>query len=442
MKILIKHAQIVNPNAQEIRGDVLIEDAHIKQIGRFEAGPVDKIINAVGKTLIPGFIQTHIHLCQTLFRGQADDLELMEWLRHRIWPLEAHHDYPSNYWSAMLGIGELIEGGTTAIVDMETVHHTQAAFDALSQSGLRALSGKVMMDHGQSVPKQLQERTEDSIAQSIELLKQWHEHDGGRIKYAFCPRFVVSCTEELLTQVRDLAIHYDTMVHTHASENQAEIGIVEAERGMRNIDYLEHIGLANERLILAHSIWLSPQEREILAKRKVKVTHCISSNLKLASGIADVPALLKAGITVGLGADGAACANNLDMFQEMRLAALVHKVQHGPTAMPAHLVFEMATLGGARVMRMENELGSIEVGKRADLCLLDLNQLHTYPSSQVDPISQIVYSACKRDVETVIINGRIVMENRQLLTLDRQAILRNSNEAISRVMWRATMPTR
>jgi cytosine/adenosine deaminase-related metal-dependent hydrolase len=206
---------------------------------------------------------------------------------------------------------------------------------------------------------------------------------------------------------------------------------------MRNVTYLDHIGLANERLILAHSIWLDEQEKRILAERGVKVTHCVSSNLKLASGIADVPGLMAAGIAVGLGADGAAASNNLDQFFEMRMAAFIQKVQHSPTIMPAHTVFDLATMGGARVMRLEHEIGSIEVGKRADLVLLDLNQLHTFPSSEVDPISRLVYSASKRDVETVIINGKVVMENHKLLTIDKAAVLRNSNEAITRVMKRA-----
>ncbi len=444
MQILIRNAQIITQNARReiLTGDVLLEDSRIAAVGQLDpglSGSVDQVIEATGKTLMPGLIQTHLHLCQTLFRGQADDLELMDWLRQRIWPLEAAHDEESNYWSALLGLGELIESGTTAIVDMETVNHTESAFRALAESGIRAMSGKVMMDHGEGLPPGLLEETGTSVAQSLALLERWHGYDGGRINYAFCPRFVVSSTENLLTQVRNWSAHYDVMVHTHASENRGEIALVEAERGMRNVAYLDHIGLANERLILAHSIWLDEAERRILAARGVKVTHCPSSNLKLASGIADVPAFLADGVTVGLGADGAACSNNLDMFQEMRLAALIQKVQHGPTVMPAHTVFDLATLGGARVMRLENEIGSIEVGKRADLVLLDLNQFHAYPSNSVDPVSRLVYSASKRDVETVLINGQVVLQDRRLLTIDRAAVLRNSNAAIERVLKRASL---
>lgn len=439
MKILIKNAQIVTQNAAReiLTGDILVEGSQIAAITQNLAASADYVIDATGKTVIPGFVQTHIHLTQTLFRGQADDLELLDWLKQRIWPLEAAHDEESNYWSALLGIGELIESGTTAIVDMQTVSHTESAFRALAESGFRALSGKVMMDHGEGLPDGLRENAANSIAESVQLLEKWHGYDNGRIQYAFCPRFVVSCSEPLLRRVAELSAEHDVMVHTHASENRGEIALVEQERGMRNVTYLEKVGLANDRTILAHAIWLDEAERQILAERGVKLTHCISSNLKLASGIADVPGLLAQGITVGLGADGAACSNNLDMFNEMRLAALVHKVKYGPTAMPAGQIFDMATLGGAQVMRQADKIGSLEVGKQADLAILDLNQLHAYPSAQVDPISRIVYSASRRDVETVLIGGKIVLENRQLKTIDRNAVLKQSNEAITRVMRRA-----
>lgn len=315
--ILIKNAQIVTMNGQEeiVNGDILIENDLIKAIGpEIDASTADKIIEAAGHTVIPGFVQTHIHLCQTLFRGKGDDLELMDWLRKRIWPLEAAHDEDSIYYSAMLGIGELMESGTTTIVDMETVHHADYAFQAIAKSGIRAVSGKVMMDKGSEVPKALQEKTADSIQQSVDLLEKWDQFDGGRIKYAFSPRFVVSCTEELLKEVKVLSDKYNVLVHTHASENKTEIEIVQEETGMRNVVYLDHLGLANERLILAHCIWLDEEEKRIIKEKGVHVSHCPGSNLKLASGIADTPELLCNHASVSLGADGAPCNNNLDMF--------------------------------------------------------------------------------------------------------------------------------
>ncbi len=427
----------MNPQDDIIYGDLLIENDHIAKVDQnIEENNIDKVIDARNKTIIPGFVQTHIHLCQSLFRGQADDLELMDWLQKKIWPLEASHDEESSYYSAMLGIGELIQSGTTTVIDMETVHHADFAFQAIAQSGMRAFSGKVMMDKGNEVPKRLQEKTEKSLQQSVDLLEKWNDYDNGRIQYAFCPRFVVSCTEDLLTNVRDLSAHYNVKVHTHAAENRGEIEIVEKERGMRNVVYLDHIGLANPRLILAHCVWLNEEEKEIIKGRGVKVSHCPGSNLKLASGIAEVPDMLAKDMMISLGADGAACNNNLDMFNEMRLAALIQKPQHGPTAMDAKSIFRMATIGGATAVGLEDEIGSLEVGKKADLSILNLNDFHVYPSFGVDPISRIVYSATRADVETTIINGRVVLDNRKLTTIDKDLVLYESNKSIQRLLKR------
>ncbi|KAB2331512.1 5'-deoxyadenosine deaminase [Cytobacillus depressus] len=436
--ILIKNAEIITMNAKEeiFHGDIYIIDDRIAEIGHQLPYVASKVIDASGRTVIPGFIQTHIHLCQTLFRGQADDLELMDWLKQKIWPLEASHDEESIYYSALLGIGELLQSGTTTVVDMETVHHTESAFKAIAESGIRALAGKVMMDKGLEVPVLLRENTKESIQQSVDLLEKWHNHDSGRVQYAFCPRFVVSCTEELLTNVRDLSKKYDVKVHTHASENATEIMIVEREHGMRNVVYLDHLGLANERLILAHCIWLDDEEKRIIKERGVKVSHCPGSNLKLASGIAEIPSLLDSHAHVSLGADGAPCNNNLDMFNEMRLAALIQKPANGPTAMNARTVFRMATIGGAKAVGMEQEIGSIVAGKKADLAILNLNDFHVYPSFDLDPISRIVYSATRADVETTIVNGKIVMENRRMNTIDKEIVLKESNKSIKRLVKR------
>ncbi|SDI73830.1 5'-deoxyadenosine deaminase [Natribacillus halophilus] len=437
--LLIKNAEIVtvNPKNEIIYGDLLIEDDRIVQIdSHIQEMNVDKVIDASHKTIVPGFIHTHIHLCQTLFRGQGDDLELLDWLSERIWPLEASHDEESSYYSAMLGIGELIQSGTTTVIDMETVHHADSAFQAINESGVRALSGKVMMDHGNEVPLLLQEDTNNSIQESVDLLEKWHNHDNGRIQYAFSPRFVVSCSEDLLRQVRDLSADYDVYVHSHAAENRGEIEIVEQQTGMRNVVYLDHIGLANERLILAHCVWLNDEEKSIIKSRGVNVSHCPGSNLKLASGIAEVPDMLDNEIRVSLGADGAPCNNNLDMFNEMRLAATIHKPTHGPTAMDAQSVLRMATIDGARSIGLENDIGSLEVGKKADLSILNLNDFHVYPSFGVDPISRIVYSATRADIETTIINGKPVMENKVMKTMDKDIILKESNKSIDRLLKR------
>ena len=416
--------------------DLLIDGDRIAAIGPagLPADGVDRVIEARGKAVIPGLIQSHIHLCQTLFRGQADDLELLDWLQQRILPLEAAHDEDSVYHSALLGIGELLRGGTTAIVDMETVHHTDGAFHALTESGIRAIAGKVMIDCGPAVPGKLMECTAGALSESCMLMERWHDTSGGRIRYAFCPRFVVTCSDALLREVQTLARRHGVHVHTHGAENRAEIAYVEADRGLRNIIYLDEVGLAHERLVLAHCVHVDEAEISVLAERGVNVSHCPCSNLKLASGIAPIPEMLRRGVNVSLGADGAACNNNLDAFLEMRLAALIQKPRHGPRAMPAQTVLEMATRAGARAMGLESEIGSLEIGKKADLAIVDLGGLHTWPESDV--VSRLVYGARASDVVLTMVDGRILYENGVLLTLEQERVLQGAAAASDRLLRR------
>jgi 5-methylthioadenosine/S-adenosylhomocysteine deaminase len=433
---LIRGGTIVTVDAQchVFQGDVAVDGDRIAAIGQLGSEPADEVIDATGKAVMPGLIQTHTHLVQTLFRGQADDMELLDWLQQRILPLEAAHDAESVHASAMLGIGELLRGGTTAIIDMATVHHTDSVFAAIATTGIRAMCGKVMMDTGPGVPPGLLEETAESIAESLRLLERWHGQEGGRIQYAFCPRFAVTCSDALLREVAALARQHGVHVHTHASENLAECAYVEADRGMRNVLYLDHVGLVHERAVLAHCVHLEQQEVDRLGERQAHVAHCPSSNLKLASGIADVPRLLARGINVGLGADGAACNNNLDGFQEMRLAALIQKPLHGPKAMPARTVLEMATIRGARAMGLAQAIGSLEVGKKADLILVDLQGLHVSPGA--DLISTLVYGARAADVTLTMVDGAILMRGGRLLTMDADQVRRNADDSIQRLMRR------
>jgi 5-methylthioadenosine/S-adenosylhomocysteine deaminase len=424
--LLIKGATIVTLDraSSVFDGDLLIENGRISRLGPSISGDGAQVIEARGRVMIPGFVQTHIHLCQTLFRGAADDLALIDWLKKRIWPLEAAHTVESVRASARLGIAEMIRGGTTCALTMETVNHTDSVFKAVEESGLRAIVGKCMMDTGSEVPSPLLESTEASIDESLRLLKSWHGAADGRIGYCFAPRFAVSCTRELLDRVAKLAAEHCVLVHTHASENSDEIAIVERETGRRNIEYLNELGLAASNVVLAHCVHLNDAEIEILRKTGTHVAHCPSSNLKLGSGIARVIDMLERGVSVSLGADGAPCNNRLDMFTEMRTAALVQKGLHGPEALPAQRVLRMATIDGARALGLDLEIGSIEVGKRADLALINLNRLHTTPS--FDPVSTLVYSAEASDVETVIIDGRIVMRDRVLTTLDEADVIQEA----------------
>lgn len=408
----------MDPRNSIVRGDLLIAAGRIKDIGG-KGQTADTVIDATDCAIIPGFVQTHIHLCQTIFRGAADDLALIDWLRQRVWPMEAAHSAQSIAASARLGVAELIKGGTTCALTMETVNHTAEVFKVVEETGFRATVGKCMMDKGDEVPVVLQEQTENSIAESLALLEAWHGKDDGRIRYCFAPRFAVSCTRELLHKVAGLARARGVMVHTHASENKTECELVERESGMRNIVYLDSLGLTGPHVALAHCVHLKDDEFEILKSTQTNVVHCPSSNLKLGSGIAPVKRMLDEGISVSLGADGAACNNRLDMFTEMRTAALLQKALHGPEVLPAIRALRMSTIDGARAMGLDAEIGSIEIGKKADLALVRLDGLHSTPAADI--VSALVYSAEAGDVDTVLVGGRTVMRDRRLLTIDEAA---------------------
>lgn len=418
----------MNPEREIIMGDVLIEGDVIKAVGD-TAESADEIIDAAGCAVIPGLIQTHVHLTQRLFQGLADDMQLLDWLRKRIWPLEAAHTYESNRASAVLGIAELISGGTTSVIDMGTVNHTDAVFEAALETGIRLTGGKCMMDHGGDVPSGLMETTDDSIAESVRLAEKWHGEAGGRLEYAFAPRFVVSCTEDLFRRLSEINRRLNLKIHTHASENRGEIALVEKERGMRNIKYLKHLGLTGENLILAHCIWLDDEEKKILADSGTMISHCPSSNLKLASGVSPVPELLEMGCNVSLASDGAPCSNNMDMFTEMRHAALIQKVTNlDPEVMPAEKIFEMATLAGAEAMGRSDTLGSIEPGKKADIAVVKLDTLHNITGAQCNIVAQLVYSVRASDVQTVLVDGKILMKDKKLTTIDSEAAVRGAAE--------------
>lgn len=423
-RILIKGGMILtlDPQNRILTGDLLVEDGRITELGReLPMRPGTETLDARGRVVLPGFIQTHVHLCQTIFRGAADDLSLIEWLRERIWPLEAGLTAERLALSARLGIAEMIRGGTTTALTMESVNHTTVVFEEVYRSGFRATIGKCMMDLGTDVPPELREESRQALAESERLLRRWHGEADGRIRYCFAPRFAVSCSRELLEETARLARRYGVLVHTHASESRAEIDLVEESTGRRNIEYLHERGLSGPNVVLAHCIHLDREEMEILRSTATRVAHCPSSNLKLGSGIAPIFEMLQLGIEVSLGADGAPCNNRLEMFTEMRTAALLQKSIHGPQVMPAGQALRMATIGGARALGLAEEIGSIEVGKRADLQILNLAQLQTLPHP--DPISTIVYAADSRNVETVIIDGRIIMLNRQLTTIDESELV-------------------
>ncbi len=444
MSFLIHAHKIVTGNSHgEIVDDaaILIEGNRISGIipaRELKQYPDDEIVDASECVAIPGFIQSHVHLCQTLFRGMADDLELLDWLRAKIFPFEAAHNERSMHASAMLGIAELVRSGTTTILDMGSMNHEEEVIRAIGESGFRACAGKAMMDVNDAFPA-LKEPTASAMTSTRDLSEKWHNSFDARIKYAVAPRFILSCTDTLMQGAYELAAHTDgVLFHTHASENKHEIEAVRERCRMENIEYLDSLGLLSEKSCLAHCIHLNPREVSILKSRRANVAHCPSSNLKLGSGIANIHHYVSEGINVSLGADGAPCNNNLNMFQEMRLASLLQKPAHGPTAMPAKRVFQMATMDGARALGLGHEIGSIEAGKKADVVLLDLEQVWDPVSgagaSHDAMYSSIVYSAGPQNVDSVMIDGNWIYRSREFTGLDEGAIVRNAQKELKSLL--------
>jgi 5-methylthioadenosine/S-adenosylhomocysteine deaminase len=401
---------------------------------RIAATAGGETIDASGCYVVPGLVQTHIHLVQTIFRGLAEELSLLEWLRDRIWPLEAAHDERSLRATARLGLLDLLTTGTTTILDMGTTHGGDVIGEELVASGIRARFGQAMMDGGDGVPKELRETTDASLHASARLAMAWMEAADGRIGYAYAPRFALSCTRELLEAVADITKRLGLLVHTHSNENTAERALIEGATGKAPTAYLDSVGLVNERSVIAHGVNLDANEIAILAERGASITHCPSSNLKLGSGIADVRALRDHGITVGIGADGSACNNRLDGFDELRLAALLAASIHGPGALTAWDVLAMGTRDGARAMRMDADIGTLEVGKKADLIVLDAAKL-AGPGG--DPATRIVYGGGSRAVRDVIVDGRVVVRHGAAVTLDPEAVRAYASEVLPALVGRA-----
>ena len=431
---LLAGATIVTMNGafEIMEGDLLIRDGKIAAIGHVEAPDAD-VVDISGQLVIPGFVQTHIHLCQTLMRNCADDMVLLDWLRTRIWPYEAALEFEDLEVSARIGLAELILGGTTTILDMGTVRHTDAIGQTVAQSGIRAFIGKCMMDFGDDVPAGLMEKTRDSVRESLALYERWNGAADGRIGYAFAPRFAVSCTESLLRQVSEAAEDRGSLIHTHSAETSFENDFCFELHGCTNMEFLQRVGMLRKGSVLAHGVHVTDDECRTLSATRTAISHCPSSNLKLASGIADMLRYDRYKVQTSLGADGAPCNNNLDAFVEMRLAALIQKPIHGPTAMPARRVLQLATIDGARALGIQQDVGSIEVGKSADLVVIDLrNDPGAGPGGDV--YSRIVYAAHRANVRHVFASGRQLVRDGELLGVDLGALMAQGRQSLERVL--------
>lgn len=422
--ILIKNARILSPNTNfEDKQSILIIDDLIDEISpEIDETNVDKIIDAEGKILLPGLINTHTHLSMTLFRGLADDLSLDSWLNDHIWPMEANLNGNYCYIGALLGAVELIKSGTTTFSDM--YFYMEDVARAIDEAGLRAVLSYGMIDFGDA------EKRENEIKENLKLFEACNGMADGRIKVFFGPHSPYTASEELLIKVRQLADEYNMGIHIHVSETQKEIDDVSAEKGLRPFEYLDKIRFLGSDVVAAHSVWLSDNEIEIIKKHNVKISHNPCSNMKLASGIAPVSKLIENNICVSIGTDGASSNNNLDLIEELKTASLLQKVSTlDPKVLTSDESIEMGTIKGAEALGLDDEIGSIEVGKKADIILIDTNTANMIPDSSALS-SNIIYSANGSNVDTTICNGKILMENKKITVLDENEIYAKAKQAI------------
>ena len=422
--ILIKNALILSPNTNfEEKQSILIKDDIIAEISpEIKEDSIDKIIDAEGKILLPGLINTHTHLSMTLFRGLADDLSLDSWLNDHIWPMEANLNGDYCYIGALLGAVELIKSGTTTFSDM--YFYMEDVARAVEDAGIRAVLSYGMIDFGDA------EKRENEIKENLTLFENCNGMADGRIKVFFGPHAPYTASEDLLIKVRELANEYNMGIHIHVSETEKEINDILEEKGLRPFEYLDKIGFLGPDVVCAHSVWLSDSEIEIIKKNNVKISHNPCSNMKLASGIAPVSKLIENDICVSIGTDGASSNNNLDLIEELKTASLLQKVSTlDPKVLDSDEAIAMGTIKGAEALGLDSEIGSIEVGKKADIILIDTNSANMVPDSS-SLSSNVIYSANGSNVDTTICNGKILMENKKLTALDEQEIYDKARQAI------------
>ncbi len=420
-RILIKDATLVtmDENRDQDRGivntgDLYIENDLIKQITcGMEVTPEDvQIISGKNKVVIPGLINLHNHAAMTLFRSYADDYPLMEWLTKKIFPAEAKLTEDDVYWGTSLALLEMIRGGTTTFVDM--YYYMEQTARACQEAGIRALLSQVFINSGNN-------KGLNSLEDAIDFIENWQDENNGRIQAILGPHALYTCPPDFLKKMLKKTEHLNAIIHIHLSESRGEVEETLKNYQKTPVALLEEIGLFERDVIAGHCVHLNDQDIAILSSRGVGISHNPCSNLKLANGIAPLKKLLDHGACVGLGTDGAASNNNLDMFEEIKLCSLLQKgLLEDPTAIPALEAFKLATRGGVKAIKKENSLGILKEGAKADLAIVDFNKPHLQPHN--DPVANLVYAASAGDVETVIIDGNILYHKGEFLTMDQERI--------------------
>ena len=423
MNLLIKNATVVLPDGQTKTANIAVEGSKILAIGEAPADFIaEQTIDAKDMLAIPGFVNAHTHASMTFLRSYADDMELMTWLNDHIWPVEAKMISNDIYWGAALAAVEMIQSGTTTFADMYGPFMERVA-DVVTESGMRGVLSRGIIGVAPDGEKKLEE--------NISLYEDYNGAANGRIKVMFGPHAPYTCPPEFLKKVAAAAQRLGAEVHIHMNETKAEIEQITKQYGKRPFEYVEDTGLFESPTLAAHCVHLSDDEIAIIKKHNIRVAHNPGSNMKLASGIAPVPRLLKEGVTVALGTDGTSSNNNLDMLQEVQLAALLHKVnEYDPLAVPAFEALKMGTEYGAKAVGLDG-IGRLEAGAKADIVLVSMKGAAWVP--RFNEVSLLVYSGSAADVDTVICDGKVLMQHRELLTLDEEKIKYEAQKCAERL---------
>ena len=424
MKSLISHAHIFQTDGVVQEGSIAIEGDKITAIGEVPASwKPDRTIDAKDKFAVPGFVNAHTHASMTLLRSYADDMKLMDWLQQKIWPIEAKMRNEDVYWGAMLAAVEMIQSGTTTFADMYGPDMEKVA-EVVETSGLRAVLSRGLIGVAPDADEKLQE--------NATLFKNWHKKAAGRITVMFGPHALYTCPPDYLRKVAETAKALGAEIHIHMSETKGEVEDCLKQYGKRPFAHVASTGLFDNGTLAAHCVHLDDEDIAIIKKYGIRVAHNPGSNMKLASGIAPVPRLLKEDVCVALGTDGASSNNNLDMLEEVNLAAMLHKVaSYDPETVPAREALRMGTVYGAKAVGL-SEVGILKEGYKADIVLFDMNSPAWVPRH--DPVSLLVYSANAASVDTVIVDGRILMEKREILTLDEERILFETKRRVAHLL--------
>lgn len=430
MKILLKNAMVITMNEKrEVykKGNVLIENDKIINIGHFPIPEdCDEIMDCEGKTIMPSFVNTHTHTSQQLARGLADDVPLLTWLHDRIWPYESNMTEEDSYISTLLFCAEQIKAGCTSIAEPGGQFVSGMA-KAISQAGIRGKLAKSVMDCGEGLPKSWQHTTDEELAIQEEDLKKFHNTADGRVKVWFGIRTIFNATDELLLRTKELADKYGVGVHMHIAEAKAEVDYAKETRGSTTVTHLNNLGFLDKNIIAAHAVWLSNEEVEMFRDHDVKVSHNPASAMRVL-GFAKIPRMLREGVCVALGTDGTPTNNRMNMVDEMWVTSLIHKGWRlEPDVVKAEEILAMATINGARAVGEEDLYGSLETGKKADLIIINPNNSPDMLPVH-DPIANLVTSMHSTNIECTMCNGRWLMKNRVLLSIDEEAILREGRE--------------